>query len=350
MFDKSEKEITSKWGGGGTQPLVSVCCATYNQKLYIEKALDSFLMQETSFPFEIIVHDDASTDGTANILQIYQSKFPNIIRLILQSENQYQQGKRVLPIAIAQAKGEYVALCEGDDYWLSKNKLQHQLKTMEKFPDIDLSFHPAVVNVVDSCKSKVANFYSNEVTTYPIESFIRNGGGFCPTSSLIIKREVFINIPDWFYVAPAGDTYFQIMGAAKGGGLYLPEAMSCYREKALGSVSTAAKSFSLDKVLNYLDKDDFAMQSLDKYFNYQFSTSVHYRRAEFCRNFSSSFLMRGLDKDFEILIERSWKISPNINRSQYMMYYLRKRLTLLRVIQTIRVKLRHFNFSGLGKK
>jgi glycosyltransferase involved in cell wall biosynthesis len=346
LFDKSEKEIKKKWKGECTQPLVSICCATFNQESYIEEAIDSFLMQVTDFPFEIVVHDDASTDCTSDILKQYKSRFPSIIRLILQTENQYQKGKRVMPIAVSQAIGEYVALCEGDDYWISENKLQYQLTFMQDLSDVNLCFHPAVVDNGGSRKVKMINNYSDKEKIYPVDMFIRNGGGFCPTSSLFIKREVFVNMPSWFYVAPAGDTYFQIMGAEKGGALYLPEAMSCYREQASGSVSLAAKQYSLDKVLSYLDKDDYAMESLNRHFNGKYKHFVAYRRAEFCRNFSSSFLSRGRYEDFHKLIERSWAISPNINHMQLLMYKLRNNVKLLTFIQLLRAKLRGFSFMG----
>jgi len=107
----------SNWKNQG-KPLVSVVCITYNHEHYIKDAIEGFLIQETRFPFEIIIHDDASTDATAEISRQYAEKYPNIIRLILQEENQYSQGKNVLPIVFAKAKGEYVALCEGDDYFL----------------------------------------------------------------------------------------------------------------------------------------------------------------------------------------------------------------------------------------
>ena len=129
-----------------TRYMVSVVCTTFNHAEYIRQALDSFLIQETTFPYEIIVHDDASTDGTADIVREYQRDHPDKIRAILQSENQYSRGGfKPSFYAAKQSSGAYIALCEGDDYWSSPQKLQLQVEAMEKHPEIEFSFHNAMI-------------------------------------------------------------------------------------------------------------------------------------------------------------------------------------------------------------
>lgn len=137
---RSESEISASWLGNPDEPLVSIICHTYNHEGFIEKALNGFLMQHTDFPFEIIVHDDASMDGTADVLRAYQSRFPNIIRLILQSENQFGKGVRPPNFTFPLAKGKYIALCEGDDYWIDRNKISKQAKFLEANPDYGLAY------------------------------------------------------------------------------------------------------------------------------------------------------------------------------------------------------------------
>ena len=118
---------------------VSICCATYNHVDYIAKALDSFLMQETNFLFEIIVHDDASTDGTTNIVKLYQKLYPEIIKPIIQIENKYSQGIGIhLNYIWPNAKGKFIAQCEGDDYWIDPHKLQMQVDILESDQSIAL--------------------------------------------------------------------------------------------------------------------------------------------------------------------------------------------------------------------
>lgn len=114
-------------------PLVSICCIAYNHAPFIRQCIDGFLMQKTSFKYEIIIHDDCSTDGTTDIIREYADKYPDIIRPIYQQENQYSKGVRgmfgkfVFPVA----RGKYLAICEGDDFWTSSNKLQMQVDVLE---------------------------------------------------------------------------------------------------------------------------------------------------------------------------------------------------------------------------
>jgi len=119
-----EDEIIAKWKGDLDKPVVSICCVTYNHETYIEDALEGFLSQETDFPFEIIIHDDCSTDKTTQILNEYLEKYPNIIKLIIQTENQWSKGIRILPVLVVpEARGKYIALCDGDDYWFDFVKI-----------------------------------------------------------------------------------------------------------------------------------------------------------------------------------------------------------------------------------
>ena len=124
---RSEKEIMKNWKGDVSKPLVSICCITYNHEAYIEDALEGFLIQETDFPFEILIHDDASIDGTADIIREYEAEYSNLIKPIYQKENQYSKRVDIFKTFLyPRAKGEYIAVCEGDDYWTDPNKLQLQ--------------------------------------------------------------------------------------------------------------------------------------------------------------------------------------------------------------------------------
>lgn len=112
---------------------VSICCLTFNHEKFIQRTLDSFLMQETKFDFEILIHDDASTDRTVEIIKEYQEKYPNIIKPIFQSENQWSKGITALSATynFPRAKGSYIAMCEGDDYWTDSSKLQEQVDFLD---------------------------------------------------------------------------------------------------------------------------------------------------------------------------------------------------------------------------
>lgn len=127
------------------EPVVSIICATYNHFNFIEDAIKGFVSQRTNFPFEVIVHDDASSDGTQGVIRKYAEKYPNLIKPIFQKENQYSQNKKPLDICLPLTKGKYIAICEGDDYWTDANKLQIQFDYMEQNPSCVVTHHNAFV-------------------------------------------------------------------------------------------------------------------------------------------------------------------------------------------------------------
>jgi glycosyltransferase involved in cell wall biosynthesis len=141
MIDKTEQEIMKNWKLPNEKPKVSICCITYNHEPYITDALDGFLMQKTDFPFEIIVRDDFSTDKTAQIIREYEQKYPTIIKPIYETENGYRKGIKATPIVLKKAKGEYIALCEGDDYWTDTSKLQQQVNFLTSNLDYSACHH-----------------------------------------------------------------------------------------------------------------------------------------------------------------------------------------------------------------
>ena len=127
-------------------PMVTVWCLAYNQKNFIRDALNGFVMQKTTFPFEVIVHDDASTDGTTDVVKEYAQKYPDVIKPMIETENQWQKGGLKHIIAIMNEKyrrGKYIAFCEGDDYWTDPEKLQLQVDFLESHHDYSMCFHRA---------------------------------------------------------------------------------------------------------------------------------------------------------------------------------------------------------------
>ena len=123
-------------------PLVSICCITYNHVPYIRQCLDGFMMQHTNFDFEVLIHDDASTDGTTEIIKEYEAKYPDIIKPLYEDENQWVKGRRGSAVFnFPRAKGKYIALCEGDDYWTDPLKLQKQVDFLQANPEYVLCCH-----------------------------------------------------------------------------------------------------------------------------------------------------------------------------------------------------------------
>ncbi|OPX50368.1 glycosyltransferase family 2 protein [Clostridium thermobutyricum] len=141
-----------------SQIMVTIGCITYNHEKYIEKAIQSFLMQECKYKYEIIIHDDASLDNTAKIIKKYEEKYPDIIKGIYQTENQYSKGIMTSQIVRNAARGKYIAFCEGDDYWIDKKKIEEQVEFLENNPDYIATGHWC--NIVDKY-GKISNQYKN---------------------------------------------------------------------------------------------------------------------------------------------------------------------------------------------
>ena len=152
---------------------VSIICNTYNHEKYIAHALESFLMQKTDFSFEILVHDDASTDSTPDIIKTYAEKYPDIIKPILQTENQFSKGINVTQVfQYSRAKGKYIAFCEGDDYWIDSNKLQFQVDWLEQHPQDIGCVHKYIVVDEDENIQNIKTFgYYEKEERYTLKDF-----------------------------------------------------------------------------------------------------------------------------------------------------------------------------------
>lgn len=119
-------------------PFVSIVCLVYNHEPYLRECFEGFVMQQTTFPIEILVHDDASTDHSADIIREYTEKYPDLFKPIYQTENQYSKGVDVFSENAKRAEGKYIAICEGDDYWTDPLKLQKQVDFLEEHEDVGL--------------------------------------------------------------------------------------------------------------------------------------------------------------------------------------------------------------------
>lgn len=215
--------------------VVSIICNTYNHEDYIADAIESFLMQKTDFKYEILIHDDASTDNTPIIIKKYEKMHPDIIKPIYQSENQYSKGIAIgIRYQYPRVKGKYVAYCEGDDYWLDPYKLQKQVKALEKHPECDMCAHAALM-VDAKGKERISILQPSTVNKiFTVEDVINGGGGFVATNSLMIRSKN-VTHPSKFYVFYRIDYALQIQGSLRGGMLYLDDNMSAYRYFAKGS-------------------------------------------------------------------------------------------------------------------
>ena len=234
---RTEDEIIANWKGDIEKPVVSICCITYNHEPYIEDALEGFLIQETDFPFEILIHDDASTDRTADIIREYEAKYPRLIKPIYQSENQYSKtinqsinGQFNIPRAL----GESLAFCEGDDYWLSKNKMQIQLQIMKE-KKVDFVFHSSISK---SIEGEIVNSCYTESGFVSLKDHLLKGPQCSPLSSIMIKKQNLNDLDklvENFTRERLTHTFLQYCGFLNGDAYYINKEFSIYRLALPGS-------------------------------------------------------------------------------------------------------------------
>ena len=210
--------------------MVSIRCATYNHANYIRQCLDGFVMQKTNFRFEAIVHDDASTDGTTEVVREYAEKYPDIIKPMYEVENQYsrnlaEMNKRINDRLV----GKYIAICEGDDYWIDPLKLQKQVDYLEEHPECTMTCNRTKL-YSERDKAFIGEQYClNENGTLRAEDAINRTGLYVPTCSILYRRQILDAYPDYCKKCLVGDYPLQIFCAMKGYIYYFNDAMSVYR-------------------------------------------------------------------------------------------------------------------------
>lgn len=234
--------------------LVSIICNTYNHEKYIEKALKGFLIQKCDFLFEILIHDDASTDTTQKIIKKYEEMYPDIVKPIYETQNVYSVNpQQISDIQYARIKGKYVAFCEGDDYWTDENKLKKQVEILETRNDIDICTHAAWM--FQNGKKVGAISPCDIDCVLPIEKVILGKGGYVATNSWLIRKEIIDTLPDFAKKYPI-DYAYQVYASLRGGMYYLSDYMSVYNYMNEGSWSKKRKTdieFSINESKKMID-------------------------------------------------------------------------------------------------
>lgn len=246
---------------GKSLPLVSINCIVFNHEPYIRDALEGFVGQKTDFAFEAVVHDDASTDGTAAIIREYAEKYPDIIKPIYETENQYSKRDGSLwRIMDAQMRGKYVAFCEGDDCWTDPHKLQEQVDYLEAHPECGMvygqaqNFHHADKRLgavwggpQETFRQLLVNSQVPTLTVVMRTSLLKD---YRAMTAEVARGWQMGDYPQWLYVAANSSVHF------------LPEVLGRYRVLAESASHSKDATRALKFGLNYRE---IAMWFADKY-------------------------------------------------------------------------------------
>lgn len=285
-----------------TRPLmVSIRCITYNHEPYIRQCLDGFVMQKTNFRFEAIVHDDASTDGTADIIREYAEKYPDIIKPIFETENQYSKHDGSLRRIMYEAcKGKYVAICEGDDYWTDSHKLQMQFDALEKYKDCVIALNR--VKTID--RDGIQQTWTIPSRGYVTKNFINIEDFFesefiiriwtFHTSSFFIRKEMLeknsLMMQTVFRCFPYGDMPLLLTCLLSGKGYLIQKEMGCYRLLSGGYNSMIRKdpiiqlNHELMLIASFMDLNDYTQSRYDYYLQKRISLGYDSIRNTIYRN------------------------------------------------------------------
>ena len=208
--------------------LVSVCCMTYNHVSFIRQCLDGFMMQKCSFNFEVLIHDDASTDGTQDIIQEYEKKYPNIIKPIYQLENQYSKGiDPNVKYNFSRARGKYIAICEGDDYWTDPYKLQKQVDFLESHPDYVMCSHRFNQYMQDKNLLEEEKDLTFQGSDYDLKNLI--GGKWLTQTLTVMYRRSALDLKEYESYGMSMDIILFYALLKNGKGYCFPDIMGTYR-------------------------------------------------------------------------------------------------------------------------
>ncbi len=250
--------------------LVSVLCTAYNHERFIKDAIESVIHQKTNFRYELIIHEDASTDKTAEIVKAYEEKYPELIRGIYQKKNQYGQCNIYETFLFPKVRGKYIAMCEGDDYWIDNEKLQRQVDFLENHEDYSMCMHNAIKFNFETGKKSLLNTFVSD-GTYSQEEQIKAGLGseFPAFASYMLRTEFLKAIPHFFLEQKVLDYPLRQYYAGKGLVYYFEKPMSVYRMATPHSYmkqTTKNQEFYNNYTLEMIR----FFEKFDVYENYQF--------------------------------------------------------------------------------
>lgn len=268
----TEQELISSWNGLHFR--VTVCCVCFNHETFINDAINSFFQQKTSFPFKVIIYDDNSTDNSRKLIDKWKNNYPQLIEVIYADENQYSKGNRPLDFILDNVSTEFIAFCEGDDYWFSSNKLQTQFDTLENTPQSDVCFTAAYTLFDDIISKNNYGYHGKEKKIISKEKVIKVSAGLMPMASIFLRSQCLLEykkIYPLFFRKYLRHSAIQILASERGGAVYIPEYTTVYRSMHENSWSFS-NAYNFDAKFNsyieFLNRNKY----LNKITKYKYDT------------------------------------------------------------------------------
>lgn len=266
---------------------VSVLIVTYNHEKYIAQAIQSALDQETNFDYEIVIGEDCSTDNTRTIVTDFHSRFPDKIRVLLRETNLGGSGNRNFVQTLQSCQGEYVAICEGDDYWTSPDKLQKQADFLDHHHECSISFHNVLRFYEDGCQESREMCPADQKQISTLEDLLV--ANFIPTCSVMFRNRMVLAFPDWYYSHISGDRLLWILLAQFGKIGYVKDVMGAYRIHQGGVWSS----------LNEIGRQQSTMamlQTINSYFHYAYDNIISVSLTKNWEVLEATLIGQGIDQ------------------------------------------------------
>jgi glycosyltransferase involved in cell wall biosynthesis len=287
---------------------------TYNHEKYIHKCLDGFVMQKTNFPYEILVHEDASTDNTARIAKEYEIKYSKLFRCVYQTENQFAKQNTLVNILFPMSRGKYIAFCEGDDYWTDPDKLQKQVDFLEENPEYSICFHDVMILK----NGQIVKDYLTRIVPEETEILELAKGNFIHTPSVVFRNKLFKHFPEQFSRAPVGDYFLHMLNARYGKIKKINQAMAVYRLHDAGIHSNKTQAQKDDEWITQLSlmipcfEGETKSILINKFLQFAKSVLLNNKNISFERQslilsqiseFSPGFLIRRIEENEELKVQ-----------------------------------------------